>query len=142
MMHLSRLLQGNQVITRNLFFSIIFLTSIIQTLTELRLSDNQIGPEGVGHINQGLQGNQVIATTLPSFIHLDLRIQKLTHLYLENNHIGDEGMAQLSQTLQQNQVILVPLAFIFFTSLSIHLPRHLLFSNWEAIKLEIEEQQS
>ena len=78
---------------------------VIQTLTRLDLSNNQIGAQGVQYLSNALQKNKVrekkdILSQLFQFF----TVQTLTTLDLSNNQIGDKGVQYLSEGLQKNKV--------------------------------------
>jgi len=58
------------------------------TITELNLYHNNIGPEGVKYLSDGLKSNNTITT-----------------LFLSNNNIGPEGVKHLSEALKSNTTI-------------------------------------
>ena len=79
---------------------------MLQTLTELDLAYNQIGPEGAQAIAQALDRNQVryifsFFTSVTSLLYL---LQTLTMLRLDYNQIGPEGGQAIAQGLDRNQV--------------------------------------
>ena len=79
---------------------------MLQTLTELDLAYNQIGPEGAQAIAQALERNQVTYTfsSFTSITCLLYLLQTLTMLRLDYNQIGPEGGQAIAQGLDRNQV--------------------------------------
>jgi hypothetical protein len=82
------------------------LLFLIQMLTDLDISRNQIGSLGIRYLSNALEVNTVrIIPFLPNFILLFLSsIQVLTILNLDHNQFGSKGAQILSTALGVNNV--------------------------------------
>lgn len=78
----------------------------IQTLTTLNLAANEIGDEGMRHLANALQMNNVRQMFFfhQSHVYQSYLTQRLTTLYLARNQIGNTGARYLADILQTNAV--------------------------------------
>lgn len=78
----------------------------MQTLKELRLSENQIRDIGTQYMAEALLSNTVKQYPFLDlfYFHLSFFTQTLTRLYLQRNEIGDAGAQYLAKALLKNTV--------------------------------------
>jgi Ran GTPase-activating protein (RanGAP) involved in mRNA processing and transport len=96
-----------------------------QTLTELSLQSNGIGPLGAQYLANALQQNKVTYHSVSYLAYASfLFIQTLTTLYLLDNQIGAGGAQYLADALKQNKVTHHSVSFLSCACFSLHTDTH------------------